>query len=168
MDDKKLLFIYNPRAGKGQIRNNLLDIIDTFVKAGYIVTARPTQYAGEAVGLAADRTAKYDLVVCSGGDGTLDEVVTGIMKSVRRRPIGYIPAGSTNDFAQSLNIPKNMAEAAKIAVSGRMFACDIGSFNEKTFVYIAAFGLFTEVSYETSQDVKNVLGHMAYLLEGMK
>ena len=123
---------------------------------------------GEAVGLAADRTAKYDLVVCSGGDGTLDEVVTGIMKSVRRRPIGYIPAGSTNDFAQSLNIPKNMAEAAKIAVSGRMFACDIGSFNEKTFVYIAAFGLFTEVSYETSQDVKNVLGHMAYLLEGMK
>ena len=113
MDDKKLLFIYNPRAGKGQIRNNLLDIIDTFVKAGYIVTARPTQYAGEAVELAADRTAKYDLVVCSGGDGTLDEVVTGIMKSVRRRPIGYIPAGSTNDFAQSLNIPKNMAEAAK-------------------------------------------------------
>ena len=168
MDDKKLLFIYNPRAGKGQIRNNLLDIIDTFVKAGYVVTARPTQYAGEAVGLAADRTAKYDLVVCSGGDGTLDEVVTGIMKSVRRRPIGYIPAGSTNDFAQSLNIPKNMAEAAKIAVSGRMFACDVGSFNEKTFVYIAAFGLFTEVSYETSQDVKNVLGHMAYLLEGMK
>ncbi len=168
MDDKKLLFIYNPRAGKGQIRNNLLDIIDTFVKAGYVVTARPTQYAGEAVELAADRTAKYDLVVCSGGDGTLDEVVTGIMKSVRRRPIGYIPAGSTNDFAPSLNIPKNMAEAAKIAVSGRMFACDIGSFNEKTFVYIAAFGLFTEVSYETSQDVKNVLGHMAYLLEGMK
>ena len=168
MDDKKLLFIYNPRAGKGQIRNNLLDIIDTFVKAGYVVTARPTQYAGEAVELAADRTAKYDLVVCSGGDGTLDEVVTGIMKSVRRRPIGYIPAGSTNDFAQSLNIPKNMAEAAKIAVSGRMFACDVGSFNEKTFVYIAAFGLFTEVSYETSQDVKNVLGHMAYLLEGMK
>ena len=143
MDDKKLLFIYNPRAGKGQIRNNLLDIIDTFVKAGYVVTARPTQYAGEAVELAADRTAKYDLVVCSGGDGT-------------------------NDFAQSLNIPKNMAEAAKIAVSGRMFACDVGSFNEKTFVYIAAFGLFTEVSYETSQDVKNVLGHMAYLLEGMK
>lgn len=86
MDDKKLLFIYNPRAGKGQIRNNLLDIIDTFVKAGYVVTARPTQYAGEAVEIAADRTAKYDLVVCSGGDGTLDEVVTGIMKSVRRRP----------------------------------------------------------------------------------
>lgn len=98
MDDKKLLFIYNPRAGKGQIRNNLLDIIDTFVKAGYVVTARPTQYAGEAVELAADRTAKYDLVVCSGGDGTLDEVVTGIMKSVRRRPIGYIPGRQHKRF----------------------------------------------------------------------
>ena len=99
MAGKKLFFIYNPKAGKGQIRGNLLDILDIFVKAGYEVTVRPTQYAGEAVELAANRTAKYDLVVCSGGDGTLDEVVTGIMKSVRRRPIGYIPAGSTNDFA---------------------------------------------------------------------
>lgn len=168
MTDKKLLFIYNPKAGKGQIRNNLFDIVDIFVKAGYEVTARPTQYAGEAVEIAADRTAKYDLVVCSGGDGTLDEVVTGIMKSVRRRPIGYIPAGSTNDFANSLHIPKSMKQAAVAAVNGRLFACDVGSFNDNTFVYIAAFGLFTEVSYETSQEVKNVLGHMAYLLEGMK
>lgn len=166
--DKKLLFIYNPKAGKGQIRNNLLDIIDVFVKAGYEVTARPTQYAGEAVEIAAGKTAKYDLVVCSGGDGTLDEVVTGIMKSVRRRPIGYIPAGSTNDFANSLQIPKNMKQSAEVAVSGKMFACDVGSFNENTFVYIAAFGLFTDVSYETKQEVKNVLGHMAYLLEGVK
>lgn len=168
MTDKKLLFIYNPKAGKGQIRNNLFDIVDIFVKAGYEVTARPTQYAGEAVEIAADHTAKYDLVVCSGGDGTLDEVVTGIMKSVRRRPIGYIPAGSTNDFANSLHIPKSMKQAAEAAVNGRLFACDVGSFNDNTFVYIAAFGLFTEVSYETSQEVKNVLGHMAYLLEGMK
>lgn len=168
MADKKLLFIYNPKAGKGQIRNNLFDIVDVFVKAGYEVTVRPTQYAGEAVEIAAGRTAKYDLVVCSGGDGTLDEVVTGIMKSVRRRPIGYIPAGSTNDFANSLHIPKSMKQAAEIAVNGRLFACDVGSFNDNTFVYIAAFGLFTEVSYETSQEVKNVLGHMAYLLEGMK
>lgn len=168
MAGRKLLFIYNPRAGKGQIRNNLLDIVDTFVKSGYEVTARPTQYAGEAVKIAADRTAKYDLVVCSGGDGTLDEVVTGIMKSVRRRPIGYIPAGSTNDFANSLHIPKNMKRAADVAVNGELFACDVGSFNDNTFVYIAAFGLFTEVSYETSQEVKNVIGHMAYLLEGVK
>lgn len=168
MADKRLLFIYNPRAGKGQIRNNLLDIIDTFVKAGYEVTARPTQYAGEAVEIAADRTAKYDLVVCSGGDGTMDEVVTGIMKSVRRRPVGYIPAGSTNDFANSLDIPRNMKQAAEVAVKGQLFSCDVGSFNENTFVYIAAFGLFTEVSYGTRQEIKNVLGHMAYILEGVK
>ena len=168
MAGKKLFFIYNPKAGKGQIRGNLLDILDIFVKAGYEVTVRPTQYAGEAVELAANRTAKYDLVVCSGGDGTLDEVVTGIMKSVRRRPIGYIPAGSTNDFANSLHIPKSMKRSAEVAVNGELFACDVGSFNDNTFVYIAAFGLFTEVSYETKQGLKNVLGHMAYILEGMK
>ena len=165
---KRIFFVFNMHAGKARIKTKLSDILNTFTEKGYEVTAYPTQYAGEAVLRIEALEDGYELVVCSGGDGTLDEVVTGIMKSVRRRPIGYIPAGSTNDFAQSLNIPKNMAEAAKIAVSGRMFACDVGSFNEKTFVYIAAFGLFTEVSYETSQDVKNVLGHMAYLLEGMK
>lgn len=168
MAEIRLLFIYNPKAGKGQIRGSLLDILDVFVKAGYEVTARPTQFAGEAVKIAADRSAKYDLVVCSGGDGTLDEVVKGIMKSVRRRPIGYIPAGSTNDFANSLGLPKNMAQAAEVAVNGRLYGCDVGSFNDDAFIYIAAFGLFTEVSYETKQEIKNILGHMAYILEGMK
>lgn len=166
--EKRLLFIYNPKAGKGQIRNNLLDIIDTFVKAGYEVHARPTQYAGEAVEIARKKAGQYDLVVCSGGDGTLDEVVTGIVKTGQHCPIGYIPAGSTNDFANSLELPKSMKSAAQTAVSGKPFACDIGSFNSNSFVYIAAFGLFTEVSYETSQEVKNVLGHMAYVLEGVK
>lgn len=168
MERKRILFVFNPKAGKGQIRNNLLDIIDTFVKAGYEVNARPTQYAGEAVEIARDCIAEYDLVVCSGGDGTLDEVVAGVMKSGLRRPIGYIPAGSTNDFANSLGLPKNMKSAAEVVVGGHPYACDIGSFNENSFVYIAAFGLFTEVSYETSQEIKNVLGHMAYILEGVK
>lgn len=168
MEEKRLLFIYNPRAGKGQIRNYLLDIIDTFVKAGYEVCARPTQYAGEAAEIARERAADYDFVVCSGGDGTLDEVVAGIMKNGCKRPIGYIPAGSTNDFANSLGLPKNMKGAAEAVVNGRPYACDIGSFNDNSFVYIAAFGLFTDVSYETSQEIKNVLGHMAYILEGMK
>lgn len=168
MEKKRLLFIFNPKAGKGQIRNYLLDIIDTFVKAGYEVNARPTQYAGEAVGIAQERITEYDLVVCSGGDGTLDEVVTGVMKSGQRRPIGYIPAGSTNDFANSLGLPRNMKSAADVVVGGQPYACDIGSFNDNSFVYIAAFGLFTEVSYETSQEIKNVLGHMAYILEGVK
>lgn len=168
MAGKKLIFIYNPKAGKGQIRGNLLDILDIFVGAGYEVNVRPTQYAGEAVKLAARKTGKYDLVVCCGGDGTLDEVVTGIMKSGRKKPIGYIPAGSTNDFANSLHIPKNMKQSAEVAVKGEPFACDVGAFNDNFFVYIAAFGLFTEVSYETKQELKNVLGHMAYILEGMK
>lgn len=168
MAGKKLIFIYNPKAGKGQIRGNLLDILDIFVGAGYEVNVRPTQYAGEAVKLAARKTGKYDLVVCCGGDGTLDEVVTGIMKSGRKKPIGYIPAGSTNDFANSLHIPKNMKQSAEVAIKGEPFACDVGAFNDNFFVYIAAFGLFTEVSYETKQELKNVLGHMAYILEGMK
>lgn len=168
MAEKKLLFIYNPRAGKGQIRGNLLDIIDVFVKAGYEVTARPTQYAGEAVTLAAEKSEGYDLVVCSGGDGTLDEVVTGIMKGAPGKVIGYIPAGSTNDFANSLQLSKNMKQAAETAVDGKRFSCDVGQFNENNFVYIAAFGMFTDVSYETKQELKNVLGHLAYILEGAK
>lgn len=165
---KKLLFIYNPRAGKAQIRSNLLDIIDTFVKAGYEVTAYPTQGPGDAVRAVRERRTGYDLLVCSGGDGTLDEVATGMMQCEERIPIGYVPAGSTNDFAASLHIPKNMKAAADAVVNGRLFPCDIGAFNQDTFVYIAAFGLFTDVSYETRQDMKNALGHMAYIAEGMK
>lgn len=168
MEKERLLFIFNPKAGKGQIRNNLLDIIDIFVKAGYEVNVHPTQYAGEAMEIARDRAAEYDLVACSGGDGTLDEVVAGVMKSGIKRPIGYIPAGSTNDFANSLGLPRNMKSAAGTVVGGTPYACDIGSFNDKSFVYIAAFGLFTDVSYETSQAIKNVLGHLAYILEGAK
>ena len=106
--------------------------------------------------------------MCSGGDGTLDEIVTGMIQSGFCTPIGYIPAGSTNDFGKSLSIPKNMRQAAENIVQGKAFACDYGRFNEDVFVYIAAFGLFTDVSYETGQEIKNVLGHMAYLLEGMK
>lgn len=166
--DKKMLFIYNPRAGKAQIRSNLLDIIDIFVKAGYEVTAYPTQASGDAVKAVKARRAGYDIVVCSGGDGTLDEVVTGMMQCEEKLPIGYVPAGSTNDFANSLKIPKNMIKAADVVVRGKNFACDIGAFNNDSFIYVAAFGIFTNVSYETKQDVKNVLGHAAYLLEGVR
>lgn len=168
MADKKMLFIYNPKSGKAQIRNHLADILDVFVRGGYEVTVYPTQRNGDAVEIMTYRKPIYDLVVCSGGDGTLDEVVTGMMKSTFKTPIGYIPAGSTNDFGGSLHLPKNMVQAAQTIVKGRNFACDVGMFNDDIFVYIAAFGLFTNVSYETKQDMKNILGHMAYLLEGMK
>lgn len=169
MEKKKMLFIYNPRAGKAKIRSNLLDIIDIFTKADYEVTAHPTQARGDGLMAVKEmRPGSYDMIVCSGGDGTLDEVVTGMMQCENRIPIGYVPAGSTNDFANSLGIPRNMIKAAHAIVDGEPFHCDIGAFNEDVFVYIAAFGIFTDVSYETRQDVKNVLGHMAYILEGMR
>lgn len=168
MVDKKMLLILNPKAGKGQIRNHLLQIVDTFIKGGYEVTIYVTQSEGDAMRVTRDRKEKFDLIVCCGGDGTLDEVVTGMVKSGKAVPIGYIPAGSTNDFANSLGIPRNMQKAAQNIIEGKAFACDIGSFNRDVFVYVAAFGLFTDVSYGTGQEMKNVLGHMAYVLEGMK
>lgn len=166
--DKSLLFVYNPKAGKASIRGKLADIFDIFTDAGYEITVAPTRKHDDAREIVEGRAAKYDLVVCSGGDGTLDEVVTGMIQSGFRTPIGYIPAGSTNDFGGSLSLPKNMLRSAEVAVRGREFPCDIGNFNDDIFVYIAAFGLFTDVSYETGQDIKNMLGHMAYVLEGVK
>ena len=165
---KKLLFIFNPYSGKAQIKNKLLQIVDIMVKAGYEVTIYPTQARADALNLVQKRAKKYDLVVCSGGDGTLDEAVSGMMLSEKKVPLGYIPAGSTNDFANSLKIPKDMVKAAKVAVSGKKFACDVGKFNDSFFIYVAAFGIFTAVSYKTSQEWKNILGHAAYILEGAK
>lgn len=165
---KKLLFIYNPRSGKGLIRTHLVDIIDVFTKADYLVTVHPTQKSGDARFFTKEFADEYDLVVASGGDGTLDEVVNGMMESNSEVPIGYIPSGSTNDFGSSLSIPKDMLEAANRIVNGTLFPCDIGGFNDKNFVYVAAFGMFTEVSYETDQGMKNTLGHMAYVIEAAK
>ncbi len=168
MENNMMLFIYNPYAGKAQIKGYLSDIIDMFVKAGYEVIAHPTQENGDGIRAARDRKKECKVIVCSGGDGTLDEVVTGMMQQGVKVPIGYIPAGSTNDFGNSLKIPKNMIKAAELIVNGNKKSFDIGSFNDDTFVYIAAFGIFTDVSYETKQSAKNVLGHIAYLLEGVK
>ena len=166
---KRLLFIYNPHAGKELLKPKLSDIIDIFVKAGYEVVAYPTQSYRDAYRKVSEYDSdEYDLVVCSGGDGTIDEVVTGMMQRDKREPIGYIPTGTTNDFANSLHIPKGLLRAADNAVNGTLFPCDVGKFNDYIFVYIAAFGLFTDVSYQTKQEMKNVLGHLAYVLEGTK
>ena len=132
------------------------------------MVAHPTQGAGDAYEKTKELAPEMDLVVCSGGDGTLDEVVSGLMECEERIPLGYIPAGSTNDFANSLDIPKNMEKAAKDIIEGKLYSCDVGVFNKRHFIYIAAFGIFTDVSYETDQHLKNVLGHLAYLLEGSK
>lgn len=166
---KRLLFIYNPHAGKELLKPKLSDIIDIFVKADYEVVIYPTQAYRDAYRKVVEcGIEQYDLVVCSGGDGTLDEVVTGMMSREERIPIGYIPTGTTNDFANSLHIPRNLLKSADNAVNGKAFSCDVGGFNDGIFVYIAAFGLFTDVSYETKQEMKNVLGHLAYVLEGTK
>lgn len=165
---KKMLFVYNPNAGKGLLRPKVSDIVDIFVKSGYEVMIYPTQSYRDAYKKVKALKDGYDLVVCSGGDGTIDEVVSGMMCRTEKIPIGYIPTGTTNDFANSLRIPKDILMAADTAVNGVPFSCDIGRFNKDVFVYIAAFGLFTDVSYQTKQNVKNVLGHLAYVLEGVK
>lgn len=164
----RLLLIINPKSGKGTIRSRLLEVTDIFIKEGYDVTIYISQKVGDAREKVERVARYYDLVICSGGDGTLDEVISGMMESERKCPIGYIPSGSTNDFANSLEIPKNIVTAAKRITEFHEFPCDIGCFNSDYFVYVAAFGLFTDVSYETNQDMKNLLGHMAYLLEGAK
>lgn len=165
---QKLLFVFNPHSGKGQIKNHLVEIVDIMVKADYDVTIYTTQERADATRKVFEEADRYDRIICSGGDGTLDEVVTGLIRSGANTPIGYIPAGSTNDFANSLGIPKEMVKAARTAVGKNPFPCDIGDFNHDTFVYVAAFGLFTEVSYKTSQQLKNIFGHVAYIMEGAK
>ena len=165
---KKLLFLYNAHSGREKIKNKLVRIIDTFAKAGFEITVHPTQAREDAQNTIINEGSRYDTIVVSGGDGTLDEAVNGIVKLGKDIPLGYIPAGSTNDFAKSLGISSDMAKAAETVVYGDLFPCDIGKFNDACFVYIAAFGILTEVSYETKQEIKNVLGHMAYVLEGVK
>ena len=165
---KKMLFVFNPKAGKGKIKTHLLDIVDIFSSHDYEIIIRSTQAPRDAYEKAKEYANSVDMIVCSGGDGTLDEVVTGIMEAESSVPIGYIPAGSTNDFANSLFMPKNMTKVSEMIMEEELYHCDIGRFNQKTFAYVAAFGLFTDVSYETDQDLKNVLGHVAYVLEGVK
>lgn len=165
---KNLLFIYNPYSGKGMIKNNLSDIIDCFVKNGYQVGVYPTQGRLDAKEQIIHRAYQYDHIVCCGGDGTLNEVVSGIMELPDKPTLGYIPAGSTNDFAKGIRVPNSMIEAANVSVNGMPISVDIGGFGKKKFIYIAAFGAFTDVSYMTPQEMKNIMGHPAYIIEAVK
>jgi len=165
---KKLLFVFNPLSGRAQIKNNLLHILNTFVQGGYEVTTYPTQGKLDAFNIIAEKADQYDLVVCCGGDGTLNESIKGLMTYRNPTQLGYIPAGTTNDFAYSLGLSKNMKKTAEMIMNGVKFACDVGCFNGENFVYVAAFGAFTDVSYQTSQQSKNMLGQLAYVLEGIK
>lgn len=166
--NKKLFFIFNPFSGKLQVRSKLYEIVDAFVKEGYDVQIYPTQKPGDATEKVREAAAWADLIVCCGGDGTLDETVNGLKAAEREVPVGYIPAGSTNDFASSLQISRDMADAAKQISRGEIHRVDVGTFNEQIFVYVAAFGIFTAASYQTAQPLKNIFGHLAYILEGAK
>ncbi len=164
----KVLFVYNPFSGKTLIKNHLYDILNIFANASYDLTIVPTTRRDEAKEYIEKNGHKFSLIICSGGDGTLNETVNGLLKNGHDIPLGYIPAGSTNDFANSLKLPKNMANAASFITTNSPKSYDIGKFNDSYFVYVAAFGAFTSVSYSTPQDIKNVLGHFAYVIEGLK
>lgn len=167
---ERLLFIYNPNAGKAKLKGKLSDIVVEFSENGYEVIVMPTAKRGDAAEFAKEYAEEgaCSRIVCAGGDGTLNEVVSGVMKSGVRVPIGYIPAGTTNDFGYSLKIPKDALEAAKFAALNDPLPSDVGEICGNTFVYTAAFGLFSDVSYDTSQDMKNILGRVAYLLRGVR
>ena len=165
---KKLLFIMNPCAGMKRANRYLADIISIFNRAGYDVTTYMTAASGDCITAVEQRAAGMDLVVCSGGDGTFNETVTGLLRSGLDIPVGYIPAGSTNDFASSLKLPTNILDAARLIVEGEPIRYDVGRFENRYFTYVASFGAFTKASYATPQNVKNALGHTAYLLSGIQ
>lgn len=166
---KKMLFIFNPHSGKAEIKNYLSDLIDLFIKAGFSIEIRTTQSKGDAREVIKSHADDFDLILCSGGDGTLNEAVSGLMDANSGTSLGYIPSGTVNDFAGSLGISSDIMTAAKDVLNGKIFNCDVGKFTgERYFSYIAAFGAFTDVSYSTPQNFKNIFGRAAYVLEGIK
>lgn len=164
---KKLLFIINPVAGKKRMKTFVLDVLDIFAKEGYASTVMITGRRGDATRFAS-YGAEYDLIVCAGGDGTLNEVISGMLKSDVHTPLGYIPCGSTNDFATSMGISTNIKKCAESIVRAQPLPLDVGSFNDKHFTYVASFGAFTAASYSAPQDAKNFWGPIAYVFEGIK
>ena len=166
---KKALFLFNPNTGGNKLKNSFLEIIKTFSLDGYDVTVHATTGPGDAKKQAAKYGEDYDLLICCGGDGTLNETVSGLIQCKNQPLLGYIPGGTTNDFATSLGLPKaNMLAAAKrIVEPNEIFHSDIGLFGGKVFNYVAAFGAFTDVAYSTNQAVKNTVGYFAYIFEAM-
>jgi lipid kinase, YegS/Rv2252/BmrU family len=165
---QKLLFLVNPCAGKRKAAEELSDILQIFCAYDYLPTVLMTEYPGHATELCRQYAKEYDLVACAGGDGTLNETISGLLSCGADLPIAYLPCGTTNDLASTLGLSHDLTQAAKEAVTGRDRWLDIGSFNGRSFVYTASFGAFTKASYDTPQNVKNALGHLAYILEGIK
>lgn len=164
---KKMLFVMNPYAGQRRANRYLADILSIFNRAGYRVESYMTGARGEATDIVRQYAPEMDLVACCGGDGTFNETVNGLLHSEVNIPVGYIPAGSTNDFAASLGLPTNILQAAETVVTGEPSTLDVGKFGDRYFSYVASFGAFTRTSYATPQNVKNALGHAAYILGGI-
>ena len=165
---KKMLFVMNPYAGMRKANKYLTDILTVFNRAGFDVTVHMTAGPGDGADTVARLAAEMDVVACCGGDGTFNETVNGLLRSGADVPIGYIPAGSTNDFAASLCLPSNVLQAAQAIVEGSPCSYDVGQFGKRYFSYVASFGMFTKSSYATPQSVKNALGHTAYILSGIR
>jgi len=164
-EKKKLLLIVNPKAGKSGYKLGFADVMLTLSEGGYDTTVRFTEGRGDATRFAAQHAKEFDTIACVGGDGTLSEVVAGLMQVPNPPPLGYIPLGSTNDVANTLGLPKNAVEAARVITEGTPIPFDVGGFqNDAYFTYVAAFGAFTEVSYATPQNEKAHLGYLAYML----
>lgn len=165
---KKLLFIMNPVSGLKRANKFLPEILSLFNRADYEIIAHMTGGLGDATEVAQRRGKDMDLVVCCGGDGTLNETITGLVRAGADVPIGYIPAGSTNDFASSLKLSHNILQAVQDIIDGEPVPYDVGTFGERYFSYVASFGAFTKSSYTTPQNVKNALGHTAYVLSSIQ
>lgn len=166
--EQRVLLMVNPMAGRQKIRNELLYVVDTLTKAGYETIIYTTQGKDATRDLLAEKDSQFDRVICCGGDGTFNEILSATMHWDKRPILGYIPAGTTNDFASGLKLPSDIREAAVNIVRGTPHTVDAGLFNTSYFSYVASFGAFTETSYSTPQNFKNALGHLAYILEGIK
>lgn len=166
---KKLMLIVNPAAGRGSYTYNFAEAMHALDCGGYTVTVFFTEQRGDATRIANENADSFDNVICIGGDGTLSEVMAGLMRRECPPPLGYIPMGTANDVATTLAIPKNDCLAAvNRFLNGKPHPFDVGGFGkDEYFAYIAAFGAFTEVSYATPQNQKKALGHLAYVLQGM-
>lgn len=165
---KKALLILNPKAGKMKLRKNMFNLVKEFCENGYAATVMTTLKKGDAVQYARDHAADHDICVCCGGDGTLNEVITGLFLANYFPPLAFIPSGSTNDMARTLELPTHIRTASKIVFSGSPSGHDVGLMNgEYYFSYICSFGAFTKVSYRTPQWAKNIFGHGAYIMDGI-
>ncbi len=162
-DKKKVLLIVNPCAGRTKSRAATFDIIDKFSANDYEFTVRTTTCQGDATNIVKRELSDHDIVVCCGGDGTLNETVNGVMDMPRRVPIGYIPTGTTNDLASTIGIPRGIKEATDLIINNHINDYDIGLFNNRYYTYVASFGAFSRSSYATSQKLKNIFGHAAYV-----